>query len=145
MTVCGKCGEEVYGRATKKGNHPICRKRAGHKKVVRVRMDRDVDATDARRFSDPRSYVACDGRDVLCGKDYDRRKREVLERDGYKCQWVVIARANPTTCAGAANNNPHHRVKRSKGRDDRAANLIAICDIHHKMAHPEFQTRFSKK
>lgn len=108
----------------------------------------DFEATKARKFKNYRSRVMLDGREVLFGADYKRRVREVEERDGYRCQWYLhtIDTAPPKDlhCGAPSNGHPHHLVKRSDGRDDRASNLISICDSHHKLAHPEHRTRFGE-
>src|SRR5690348_10696518 len=48
---------------------------------------------------------------------------EVLERDGYRCQWFE----NGKRCGKPANNVDH--VKR--GNDHRKENLQALCEMHH--------------
>jgi hypothetical protein len=155
---CGKCGREIplaypVSRLVMrklKFSHRICPKRKGRKKAVRVRTKGiDFEATAARDFTcrHGKSVVLLDGRETLHCTDYTRRVREVEERDGYKCQWSV--QAPPLSffpqhkCNAPSNGHPHHIVKRSKGRDDRASNLMAICDAHHKIAHPEKQPRFT--
>jgi hypothetical protein len=166
---CGKCqrrlriilGAEIpswyaYESKRKGWCHRLCPKRRGAKKVVRV-PDKGVDkaATEARKFSDPRSRVMLDGREILYKLDYKRRVREVEERDNYQCKWGKFSEStwgkdgiglsiNYTHCGAPSNGHPHHKVKRSKLRDDRASNLMAICDEHHKIAHPEHQPRFTK-
>ena len=150
---CGKCGHDTsrsglnrYWDSRKGWCHQICRKRRGRKKAVRVRIKNvDVSATWSRNFKDPRSVVYLDRRERLYGLDYKRRVREVEERDGYRCQWpVTMTGVDASVCGAPSNGHPHHRVKRSKGRDDRASNLMAICDAHHKIAHPEKQVRWTK-
>lgn len=157
---CGKCGRRLWGRPNtyvhkRKGLcHRICPKRKrprGEKKPARTHIKGvDLVATAARRFKHPKSRVMLDGREILHGLDYKLRVRQVEYLDGHICQWpivkfkgadVVYVRQNDI-CGAPSNGRPHHRVKRSKLRDDRASNLMAICDEHHKIAHPEFQTRF---
>jgi hypothetical protein len=151
---CGKCGREVrpgpnrYWHSRKKWCHQVCPKRKGRKKAVRVRTKGiDFEATAARDFTcrHGKSVVLLDGRETLHCTDYTRRVREVEERDGYKCQWAVgdFNAELYKRCGAPSNGHPHHIVKRSKGRDDRASNLMAICDYHHKIAHPEKQPRFT--
>ncbi len=159
MPACTKCGHEVRERDPNVVHkHRICPKRRGVKKRVRVqRKGTDALTTMARLFKHPKSRVMLDGREILYGLDYKARVREVLERDGYKCQWPTGPACNllrpwevplsehAPKCGGSANNHPHHIVKRSKLRDDRAENLMAICDAHHKIAHPEFRPRWTRK
>ena len=91
-----------------------------------------------------------EGREILFGADYKARANEVLERDRHRCQWPYLIPmgldgiSRQTICNAVANEHPHHKIKRSKGRDDRASNLMAICDAHHLLAHPEFQPRFTR-
>jgi 5-methylcytosine-specific restriction endonuclease McrA len=102
----------------------------------------------------PRSRIYRDGREKLVGKDYIARVREVLERDGGKCQWPCTFVNRAPGKSNYANdaiaevpcNQPaddvDHIVKRSKGRDDRASNLRSLCRAHHDLRHKEFRTQF---
>lgn len=164
MPVCGKCGGRVDVRyAYWKGDearHRICPRRGsgplGRAKTVRVRANRDIAATVARGFLDPRSYVAADGREILYDQDWQLRVKEVFERDGYMCHWKIetvepsresfdgVAMYRSVICGRPA-EHPHHVIRRSIRHDDRASNLIAICAEHHREAHPEKQTRFTKR
>lgn len=145
---CQKCGLPLGPRDVQFSRHAICPRRIRRQKEpVRIpRKGVDELATEARKFKHPKSRVMLDGREILYVADYKARVREVLERDGYKCIWQVFGGEDGTVdCGAAANNHPHHVVRRSKSRDDRAENLISICDMHHKIAHPEHRTRFGEK
>lgn len=102
----------------------------------------DMEATAARKFRNPKSRMMQDGREILYGLDYQLRVREVLERDHYGCQWPCAP--HPKPCGAPSTNHPHHIVKRSQLRDDRASNLMAICEEHHRLAHPEKQLRAAR-
>jgi hypothetical protein len=167
---CGKCGRYLglhvswaTVRMTRRKGlcHRICPsrpKKRGEKKRRRLatmsRKDWNIEATTARNFSDPRSRVMQDGREILFEDDYRLRVAEVLERDNYECQWSVIGAAIPTDdgkiktygmiCGAPANQHPHHIKHRWPKRDDRAQNLMSICDPHNISAHPEKQTRFGE-
>jgi 5-methylcytosine-specific restriction endonuclease McrA len=57
-------------------------------------------------------------------EEYEKRKKEVLERDGYRCK----------LCRSMNNLTVDHIVKRSRGRDDSMANLRTLCtDCHDKV------------
>ncbi len=86
----------------------------------------DRAATEAKRFKDPKSHVTKDGREVLHGDDWDDRKFELLQRSRGQCEY----RWNSIRCRRDA-NDPHHMVLRSVERDDRLANLLAVCRTHH--------------
>jgi hypothetical protein len=88
-----------------------------------------------------------DKREILFGLDYKRRVREVEERDNHMCRRPVIAGGTPmqTFCAAVSNGRPHHLIKRSKLRDDRASNLSSRCNNCHRREHPEFEPQFSAK
>jgi hypothetical protein len=160
MVPCYKCGRPVESmsraiRANPKRGfaHRICAKRRGAKKVVRVAIKGvDKAATEARQFKHPKSRVMLDKREILFGLDYKRRVREVEELDGYRCQRVIarlpldlpgIEAHAIKTCGAPSNGRPHHLVKRSKLRDDRASNLSCRCDNCHRLEHPEHQPRFT--
>jgi 5-methylcytosine-specific restriction endonuclease McrA len=53
---------------------------------------------------------------------YEELRRQVLQRDGWRCQ----------ACASRANLQVHHILMRSRSGDDAAENLITLCsDCHH--------------
>lgn len=148
--TCPKCGHAVFGRATKRGAHPICSRRKlkrGERRRRSIALISktgwDLEATEARNFKNPRSRVMQDGREVLYGLDYRKRVREVLERDGFRCRVDRIVKKDRLFC-GAPAEHAHHIIKRSDGRDDRASNLVAICGYCHTQMHPEKRTRFDE-
>jgi hypothetical protein len=104
-------------------------------------VKRDVQATEAKHFVDPRSYVSKDGREVLYKEDWLARVVELDKRCGGRCEDLNTFRMR---CPAKA-AHPHHIIKRSKGRDDRLKNLLALCNFHHSQRHPEFYTRWSKR
>jgi hypothetical protein len=94
----------------------------------------DNEAKARLGYKDKRSKVYPDGREVLYGKDWAKRKQELWERCGGKCEWIVD-NDEPFTrafrCRSEA-HDPHHTIPRSRGRrDDRLENLIALCRLHH--------------
>jgi len=110
-------------------------------------MKRDKQATVARHFKDPRSYVAPDSREVLYTKDWKARVAELKERSGGRCEQMVDgfdlhrtvggweSRGTKDRCRSEA-ADPHHIIPRSKKRDDRLANLRALCRLHHNWLDP---------
>jgi 5-methylcytosine-specific restriction endonuclease McrA len=58
-------------------------------------------------------------------QDYDRLRREVLRRDGWRCQW----------CGAISNLEVHHREFRSRSNDDSEQNLIVLCAACHASVH----------
>jgi len=115
-------------------------------------IKRDVEATIAQHFLDPRSYVAPDGRWVLYGEDWEAQKKAVWIRGEGRCEKIVSSET-PMTHAGGQSAlrcrnemaDPHHKLKRSKKRDDRMENLIGLCRWHHDLAHPEKRPQWTAK
>jgi 5-methylcytosine-specific restriction endonuclease McrA len=60
--------------------------------------------------------------------DYRALSKQVLESDGWRCQW----------CGAPRNLQVHHRKYRSRLGDDTAENLITLCADCHRAEH-EFQ------
>jgi 5-methylcytosine-specific restriction endonuclease McrA len=56
---------------------------------------------------------------------YESLRREVLRRDGWRCQ----------SCGAMANLEVHHQQFRSHLGDDSEENLIALCTRCHKAEH----------
>lgn len=100
-------------------------------------MKADRQATEAAGFSDPKSYVAKDGREVLKGEDWERRKRILWERADGRCEEFMAAglgseHLTPLRC-GCDGTEPHHIIRRSEKRDDRLLNLQLLCHFHHSL------------
>ena len=88
---------------------------------------RDEVEKKVRGYRDRRSIVRPDGSEKLFGRDWKKRKEQLLERSGGRCEKVF---AGSERCHGRA-EDPHHIKARSKGRDDRIENLIAVCRTCH--------------
>jgi hypothetical protein len=58
-------------------------------------------------------------------KLYARLRREILERDGWRCQ----------KCGHSGNLDVHHVNRRNAVGDDAETNLITVCGECHKMLH----------
>jgi 5-methylcytosine-specific restriction endonuclease McrA len=58
-------------------------------------------------------------------ESYSKLRRQVLERDGWRCQ----------NCGSPHNLQVHHIRSRSLLGDDAAQNLITLCDTCHTRAH----------
>ena len=80
-----------------------------------------------RRHSRSRTRTLPDGREVLRGAAYERRRHEVLERDDYTC----------VHCGSEYFVEVHHKQKRSILRDDRMDNLVTLCISCHSKEHQE--------
>ena len=72
-----------------------------------------------------RTRVLADGREICRGAAYERRRQQILKRDGRLC----------VRCGSGYGVQVHHLRKRSVDRDDRPTNLITLCDACHKAAH----------
>lgn len=107
-------------------------------------MKRDVQATAAKRFKDPGSFVFKDGREWLEGKDWDERRFELLQRSRGQCEfWYDAGDEYAHRCTRDA-QDPHHRILRSIRRDDRLSNLLAVCRMHHEQLDREQRKQHGK-
>ena len=73
------------------------------------------------RFKRPRLKLNADAYRRLC--------REVLERDGWRCQ----------SCGCIESLQVHHIQPRGRLGDDMAENLITLCVVCHQKAHGQRQ------
>lgn len=74
-----------------------------------------------------RARILSDGREICTGAAYERRRRQVLQRDGFRC----------VRCGSDYDVAVHHRRKRSLWRDDRLDNLETLCSSCHSVEHRE--------
>lgn len=58
-------------------------------------------------------------------RTYKQLRRQVLERDGWRCQ----------SCGGLSNLQVHHSRTRGHLGDDREENLITLCESCHQEVH----------
>src|SRR5262249_17162400 len=70
--------------------------------------------------------------DRLDPEAYRKLRREVLARDGWRCQ----------QCGSTASLHVHHRLFRSHGGEDGMDNLITICAHCHDAIHRELGSQF---
>ncbi len=111
----------------------------------------DIEETKRRGYSG-KSKVYFDGRERLFGKDWTKRKKEVWERGGGRCEriveWVPVQNApnyvEAVRCHGEM-HDPHHKITRGKQRDDRIINLIGLCRACHELAHEKRNPRWSSR
>jgi 5-methylcytosine-specific restriction endonuclease McrA len=61
----------------------------------------------------------------MAPKVYERLRREILNRDGWRCQ----------SCGCSKNLDVHHMMRRSAVGDDAETNLITLCRACHQLAH----------
>ena len=64
----------------------------------------------------------------LDANSYHELHRQVLERDGWRCQ----------VCGGMQNLQVHHLKFRSHSGGDTEQNLITLCTECHERAHQKF-------
>lgn len=110
-------------------------------------MKRDEQATAAKHFKDPGSFVFKDGREWLEGEDWDNRRFELLQRARGQCEYTWCP-AGPSDapmnrCFKDA-QDPHHKILRSIARDDRMSNLLAVCRPHHDKLTAEQRKQHGK-
>jgi len=90
---------------------------------------RDEVEKQKRGYRDKSSIVRPDGSEILVGKDWLKRKAELWARAGGRCERIL---SDGRRCRNEA-HDPHHMTPRSKGRDDRMTNLIALCRGCHNL------------
>jgi 5-methylcytosine-specific restriction endonuclease McrA len=56
---------------------------------------------------------------------YEQLRREVLRRDGWRCQ----------SCGARSSLEVHHKEFRSHSGDDSEQNLITLCSARHATVH----------
>jgi 5-methylcytosine-specific restriction endonuclease McrA len=77
--------------------------------------------------------IHADGREVLKGKAWQERRREVWERDGKRCRRC----ARRLSLAEAHIDHIQLRGMHGATRDDRADNLRTLCAACHTLRHGE--------
>jgi hypothetical protein len=103
---------------------------------------RDKESTLARGFKSNRSCVTTDGREILAEDDWAVRKLELWNRAKGRCENIIGTAGGRRAC-GQPGSDPHHVQARSKGRDDRLANLLLVCRACHR-ALDRRQPRWTK-
>ena len=63
--------------------------------------------------------------------NYRALRKQVLERDGWHCQW----------CGSVRNLEVHHKQFRSSLGDDTAENLITLCADYYQAEHEHRECR----
>jgi hypothetical protein len=111
---------------------------------------RDPAATAAAKFTDSRSYVRLDGKQFLFGDDIEWLRRQVFERDGYRCTGENLEgdemgeRCN--RLIDWFDGHMHHIRRRGHGKsglgDDSLQNCVTVCDRCHKKLHPRPRLRW---
>ena len=108
-------------------------------------MKSDRQATEARHFACPKSYVCKDGREILHREDWIRRKEELWARAGGRCEYVGECGISIHLGHGAWIHRlercwedgtiPAHIIPRKDitQRDDRLSNLKLYCPEHDKL------------
>jgi hypothetical protein len=124
-------------------------------------MLRDNVEKAKRGYVERDSVVWPDGREKLVGRDWRKRKAELWERCGGRCERhfakpeaepiMEMAKHSPVfahpsyfeRCKNEA-HDPHHIEARSKRRWDNLENLIALCRSCHRALDPR-KPRWSGK
>jgi hypothetical protein len=106
-------------------------------------MLRDNEEKKKRGYTNDKSIVWMDGREKLYGEDWTKRKEELFNACGGRCQQIdpcpsfgVVDKRCTTWFANIKQMDAHHVQKRSKNRDDRMRNLLALCRYHHRKLDP---------
>lgn len=64
---------------------------------------------------------------------WERTRKLILERDGYRCQWQVADEYGFKRACGRPANQVDHIVRGRNGVDDDSPeNLQALCQYHHE-------------
>lgn len=92
-------------------------------------LNTDHEATKAAKFRSKASRVLLDGREILSRLDYMDRKEQVWNEQGYRCSKCRAEIWHYT------HGELHHKVKRSKLRDDRKSNVECLCIGCHREVH----------
>lgn len=66
---------------------------------------------------------------------YDELRKQVLERDGWRCQY----------CGSSENLQVHHLQSRGRLGDDTLENLITLCACCHRDVHLKFHRATSNE
>jgi hypothetical protein len=124
--------------------------RRGSENNVRGGGHKDPAATAAAKFTDKRSYVRLDGKRFLFGDDIEQLRRQVFERDGYRCTGEVVDEVDGIIYHGERCDRPvawdsghmHHIQSRGKRGDDSLSNCVTVCDRCHNKLHPRVRLRW---
>jgi hypothetical protein len=94
-----------------------------------------------RGYKHAKSKVFASGREILQGLDWTRRVKELAERSGGRCENIIKGNWGYYGIPGGrcirAADDPHHLQLRSKLRDDRMENLLAVCRTCHELLDRE--------
>lgn len=105
----------------------------------------DKAETERRGYSG-KSKVRFDGTEILVGKDWTKRKQELWNRAGGRCEKRVF-RAHGLEhferCRSEG-HHPHHIIHRSKQRNDDLKNLVLLCSLHHSLEHKARNPRWGE-
>ena len=90
-----------------------------------------------------RIRILPEGREICRGYQWEKRKRELRERANGMCEGWTVEASHASHYIGNF-GDAHHKIPRSKGRDDRLSNLAYICrDLH--MAIDPRKVQWSKR
>ncbi|HET7210032.1 MAG TPA: hypothetical protein VFI95_25895 [Terriglobales bacterium] len=115
-------------------------------------LNKDPELKRQRGYTDPKSFVRLDGSEVLHKADWKRRKEELWERAGGRCEyeqpWKVWPWGGPAMERCTAEGwIPAHIEPRHPRRDDRMSNLKLYCFTHDRLTEKKAwrKPRWSRK
>lgn len=92
---------------------------------------KDPELKKQRGYIEPGSFVRLDGSEKLIGRDWQKRKHELIRRAVGSCElFAVLGKEHHAYCNGLG-EEPHHIIPRSKHRDDRLQNLLYLSHWCH--------------
>ena len=66
-------------------------------------------------------------------RGWPKVRARILERDGYRCQWLVRDEWGDVHACGAPANEVDHKRRDPVHDDDSDSNLWALCRYHHSL------------
>ena len=101
----------------------------------------DLEAKKRLGYTDKRTKVFYDGREILWGIDWQKRREELWERCDGRCEYRY---ADGQQCREGCSDPHHSPRKRWPVRDDRLSNLVGLCRPHHQLVDPR-KPRWTKR
>ena len=102
-----------------------------------------------RGYKEAKTKVYASGREILVGRDWKQRVKELEERSGGRCEAIIKGNWGYHGIPGGrcirAADDPHHLQLRSKLRDDRIENLLAVCRPCHEALDREQREKIRAK
>ena len=103
---------------------------------------RDLAATAAAKFTDPRSYVRLDGKQFLFGRDIEILRAQVFLRDSSRCTGEGEDGERCNRRVDWDTGHLHHVIPRGRGGSDEMGNTVTLCGACHGKLHPRVRLRW---